>query len=45
MMKVQTFLYQIKELCYIEWLPGHEEKLTKSQLNLAFTMVAWIVAG
>jgi hypothetical protein len=36
-MKVQTYFYQIKDLNdYVEWLPGHEEKLTKSQLNLAF---------
>jgi hypothetical protein len=36
-MKVQTSFYRIKELNdYAEWLPGHEEKLTKSQLNLAF---------
>jgi hypothetical protein len=36
-MKVQTYFYQIKELNdYVEWLPRHEEKLTKSQLNLAF---------
>jgi hypothetical protein len=36
-MKVQTYFYQIKELNnYVEWLPGHEEKLTESQLNLAF---------
>jgi hypothetical protein len=35
--KVQTYFYQIKELNdYVEWLPGHEEKLTESQLNLAF---------
>jgi hypothetical protein len=37
LMKVQTYFYQIKELNdYVEWLPRHEEKLTKSQLNLAF---------
>jgi hypothetical protein len=36
-MKVQTYFYQIKELNdYVDWLPGHEEKLTESQLNLAF---------
>jgi hypothetical protein len=37
MMKVQTFFYCIKEMndC-MEWLPGHEEKLSESQLNLAF---------
>jgi hypothetical protein len=36
-MKVQTFFFCIKELNdYMEWLPGHEEKLSKSQLNLAF---------
>jgi hypothetical protein len=35
-MKVQTFFYQLKELKnYVDWLPGQEEKLTKSQLNLA----------
>jgi hypothetical protein len=37
MMKVQTFFYRIKELNdYVEWLLGQEEKLSKSQLNLAF---------
>jgi hypothetical protein len=37
MMKVQTFFYRIKELNdYVEWLPGQEEKLSESQLNLAF---------
>jgi hypothetical protein len=36
-MKVQTYFYQIKELNnYVEWLPGHEVKLPKSQLHLAF---------
>jgi hypothetical protein len=36
-MKVQTFFYQLKELNnYVDWLPGQEEKLTESQLNLAF---------
>jgi hypothetical protein len=36
-MKVQTYFYRIKELNdYVVQLPGHEEKLTKSQLNLAF---------
>jgi hypothetical protein len=36
-MKVQTYFYWIKELNdYVDWLPGHEEKLTESQLNLAF---------
>jgi hypothetical protein len=36
-MKVQTYFYQIKELNdYMDWLPRHEEKLTESQLNLAF---------
>jgi hypothetical protein len=36
-MKVQTFFYRIKELSdYVEWLPGQEEKLSESQLNLAF---------
>jgi hypothetical protein len=36
-MKVQMFFYRLKELNdYIDWLPGQEEKLTKSQLNLAF---------
>jgi hypothetical protein len=36
-MKVQTYFYQIKELNnYVEGLPWHEEKLTESQLNLAF---------
>jgi hypothetical protein len=35
-MKFQTFFYRIKELNdYVEWLPGQEEKLSKSQLNLA----------
>jgi hypothetical protein len=37
MMKVQTFFYRIKELNdYVDWLPGQEEKLSDSQLNLAF---------
>jgi hypothetical protein len=36
-MKVQTYFYWIEELNdYVEWLPGHEEKLTESQLYLAF---------
>jgi hypothetical protein len=37
LMKVQTYFYWIKEFNdYVEWLPGHVEKLTESQLNLAF---------
>jgi hypothetical protein len=36
-MKVQTFFYWLKELNnYMDWLPGHEEKLTESLMNLAF---------
>jgi hypothetical protein len=36
-MKVQTFFYCIMELNdYVEWLPGQEEKLSESQLNLVF---------
>jgi hypothetical protein len=36
-MKVQTFFYRIKELNdYVDWLLGQEEKLSESQLNLAF---------
>jgi hypothetical protein len=35
-MKVQMFFYWLKKLNdYVDWLPGHEEKLTESQLNLA----------
>jgi hypothetical protein len=36
-MKSQSFFYQLRELNdYVDWLPGHEPKLTEDQLNLAF---------
>jgi hypothetical protein len=36
-MKTQSFFYRLRELNdYVDWLPGHEPKLTEDQLNLAF---------
>jgi predicted GTPase len=36
-MKTQSFFYRLRELNhYVDWIPGHEPKLTEDQLNLAF---------